>query len=84
MTEKTLDSQVAVITGGSRGSGREVARALAMEGAKVFLFFKSHCIQDDGTPVVLIHQNDGWPHGTTWAVDPNSICPRSQLCMCLL
>lgn len=35
MTEKTLDSQVAVITGGSRGIGREVARALAMEGAKV-------------------------------------------------
>ena len=34
MTEKTLDSQVAVITGGSRGIGREVARALAMVAKK--------------------------------------------------
>lgn len=35
METKILEGQVAVVTGGSRGIGREVARALAMAGAKV-------------------------------------------------
>ncbi len=35
MTEKILDGQVAVVTGGSRGIGREIAVTLARHGAKV-------------------------------------------------
>lgn len=35
--KKQLDGQVAVVTGGSRGIGRAIARKLAHEGARVYL-----------------------------------------------
>src|SRR5260221_13924758 len=44
----TLEGHVAVVTGGTFGVGRGVARALADDGARVFVTGRS---VDDGAPI---------------------------------
>ncbi|MGD8710814.1 MAG: SDR family NAD(P)-dependent oxidoreductase, partial [Ectothiorhodospiraceae bacterium] len=41
MTERTLEGRVAVITGASKGVGREMAVAFAADGAKVVVNYGS-------------------------------------------
>lgn len=41
MTSQPLTGQTAIVTGGGRGFGREIARALAKEGVKVAVVARS-------------------------------------------
>jgi len=47
-----LDGQVAVVTGGSRGIGREVAHSLAMAGAKVVVTARNAKMLDETVAII--------------------------------
>jgi len=60
-----LAGQVAIVTGGSRGFGREIAHALAKEGVRVAVVSRS---PDQLAETVALIQNDG---GEAFAIPAN-------------
>lgn len=62
MTSQQLAGQTAIVTGGGRGFGREIARALAKEGVKVAVVARSadqlaetvSLIQDEGSHAIAV------------------------------
>jgi NAD(P)-dependent dehydrogenase (short-subunit alcohol dehydrogenase family) len=56
MTSQSLTGQTAIVTGGGRGFGREIARALAKEGVKVAVVARS---ADQLAETVALIQNEG-------------------------
>ena len=48
-----FDNKVALVTGASRGIGREIARAFAARGAKVALHYKSNLAAAQATEALL-------------------------------
>lgn len=57
MESQPLTGQVAIVTGGGRGFGREIARALAKEGVKVAVVARS--VNQLAETVSLIQSEDG-------------------------
>ncbi len=54
--ESKLTGQTAIVTGGGRGFGREIARALAKEGVKIAVVARS---ADQLAETVSLIQNEG-------------------------
>ena len=73
MTSHSLTGQTAIVTGGGRGVGREIARALAKEGVKVAVAARSadqlaetaSLIQSEGGQAIAI---------TADVTDPSAVC----------
>ena len=73
MTSQPLTGQTAIVTGGGRGFGREIARALAKEGVKVAVVARS--ADQLAETVSLIQSEGGQAIAITADVtDPSAVC----------
>ncbi len=73
MTSQPLTGQTAIVTGGGRGFGREIARALAKEGVKVAVAARS--ADQLAETVSLIQSEGGQAIAITADVtDPSAVC----------
>lgn len=55
--QSLLDGKVAIVTGGSRGIGAEIAKTLAQHGAHVIINYRQRA--DDANDIVNMIENDG-------------------------
>ncbi|KAK6519919.1 hypothetical protein TWF506_000213 [Arthrobotrys conoides] len=75
-TPLPLEGKVAIVTGGSRGLGADMALALAKAGAKVVLIYASH--SSANTANNIIKEISSLPHNLTSSA-PSSIAIQADL-----